>query len=144
MITNRTRIVILSLAVFLLLPALAHAKTMRFINNSGYDIYVAYVYQYTPDGEWWVRGWYKVPRGGTINRELDTNNKYIYIYAKTWSGDRVWSGSWDDGRNITQEIVNEAMNFRRGRIPKGTNHRKVRFRMLNSGDNGFWEFKFGN
>lgn len=122
-----------------LLPACAFAKTLRFNNKSGKKVFIAYIWLEQDSGRWRVQGWISTESGETVRREIECNNRYAFYYAYSADKKTYWRGKDGDGKSTKQEVVNEKMNFYRGQTPKGTNHREVWFRRIDSGDKGFWE-----
>ena len=84
-------------------------SSIRFINNTDNDIYAAYVYWNKSNQSWNSKGWVKIQKYSSRDRDLGNYKGKVYIHGHQ-SG-FLTSGSWGKGWTFCVDD-DDAFHFR--------------------------------
>lgn len=102
----------------------AHAGKVTVQNNSGYEVYFAFVfYDYQKD-DFYIRGWYSVPAGESKSWNFNiAPDRKFYWYGKTYDNKRRWPANGDH----EQAVIYKAMNMRSRAVKTYADAKNVMF-----------------
>ena len=108
-----------------LLAAPSWASTpVDLANRSGETISVALHYLNTQD-QWVTEGWWILKPGEVSRLDLNTENKYLYVYGEG-DGDLVWDGRGEKDA-ISRWVVDGKFKVTGDKKPAGANPQEVIF-----------------
>jgi hypothetical protein len=93
---------------------------------------------YAPDicggsggGDWYVQGWWRVDLGRTIKTSVDTDNRYLALYAEASDG-RVWGGPYGPV-DCPQQRFQACIGLLNNPNYSGLPDRRLGFRLIDGG-----------